>query len=347
MTKQANKPILRHIRCLRLRHVSSGCQACIEACPHTAIGLVDSQPLLYPSECTVCGLCSTSCPQEAIFIAPGDDAIFEKFKITLAKPVITFRCSHAKPNPEDINIECFGVLNPSLILLAKAIQNHSVAFIQGNCETCGKSLSCNPAKDLAAQCSSFAEWAGAKLEISVQQQAIEVDGRRRAFFRGFVERIPDTAVEEPPKDENDSETPAKQIPANHLRLLTALRLLKTEKALSSQPVGLHDYFQHPEINQKCTGCAFCISMCPTGALQARKEGEELVIGLNRGACTSCGLCRDVCYTGAVDLKSVNRCEDLYNADPVILFRNTVNSNLLDECWEDKIGKMFDVPIYRS
>lgn len=347
MTKKANKPILRHIRCLRLRHVSSSCRACLDSCPHKAIGLVDGQPLLYPSECTVCGLCATPCPQEAIFITPGDDAIFEKFKTSLSKPLITFRCSHAKPNQEDVNIECFGALNPSLILLAKAIQNHSVTFIQGNCETCGKNLGCNLAQNLASQCSALAEWTGAKLEITVQRQAIEVDGRRRAFFRGFMERIPETSVEEPTGNESDSETPEKQIPANHLRLLTALRLLRNEQALSNQPEILHSRFQHPEISQECTGCAFCISMCPTGALQARKEGEELVIGLNRGACTSCGLCRDVCYTQAVHLKTVLQCEDLYNAEPLILFRKKVHDNLLDECWEDKIGKMFDVPIYRS
>lgn len=347
MTKQTDKPILRHIRCLRLRHVSSSCRACVNSCPHGAIGFVDGQPVLYPSECTACGLCSTACPQEAIFIQPGDEALFEKFKTTLLKPVITFRCSHTKRNPEDINIECFGALNPSFILLAKAIQNHSISFIQGNCETCGKNLDCNPAQDLATQCSALAQWAGTNLQITVEQQALEVDGRRRAFFSGFMERIPETSVQQPTEEKIDPETPAKQIPPNHLRLLTALRLLKGESPLSTQPEALHDHFKQPEISQECTGCAFCISMCPTGALQVKKEGEEMVIGLNRGACTSCGLCRDVCYTNAVQLKAVNRCEDLYNADPVILFRNKVKSDLLDECWEDKIGKMFDVPIYRS
>lgn len=199
MTKQANKPILRHIRCLRLRHVSSSCQACVNSCPHGAIGFVDGQPVLYPSECTACGLCSTACPQEAIFIQPGDEAVFEKFKATLLKPVITFRCSHTKRNPEEINIECFGALNPSFILLAKAIQNHSITFIQGNCETCGKNLKCNPAQNLSTQCSALAKWAGTKLEITVQQQPLEVDGRRRAFFSGFMERIPEASVHNLPK----------------------------------------------------------------------------------------------------------------------------------------------------
>ncbi len=33
-----------------------------------------------------------------------------------------------------------------------------------------------------------------------------------------MERIPETSVKEPPENESESETPEKQIPANHLRL---------------------------------------------------------------------------------------------------------------------------------
>ena len=48
-----------------------GCGACVTACPHGAIALVDGIARVDRSKCTGCGLCGTVCPQRVIAFVPG------------------------------------------------------------------------------------------------------------------------------------------------------------------------------------------------------------------------------------------------------------------------------------
>lgn len=43
-----------------------GCGACVTACPHGAIALVDGIARVDRSKCTGCGLCGMACPQRVI-----------------------------------------------------------------------------------------------------------------------------------------------------------------------------------------------------------------------------------------------------------------------------------------
>ena len=48
-----------------------GCGACVAACPHGAIALVDGIARVDRSKCTGCGLCGMACPQRVIAFVPG------------------------------------------------------------------------------------------------------------------------------------------------------------------------------------------------------------------------------------------------------------------------------------
>lgn len=48
-----------------------GCGACVTACPHDAIELVDGVARVDRSKCTGCGLCGMVCPQRVIAFVPG------------------------------------------------------------------------------------------------------------------------------------------------------------------------------------------------------------------------------------------------------------------------------------
>ena len=48
-----------------------GCGACVTACPHGAIALVDGVARVDRSKCTGCGLCGMACPQRVIAFVPG------------------------------------------------------------------------------------------------------------------------------------------------------------------------------------------------------------------------------------------------------------------------------------
>lgn len=48
-----------------------GCGACVTACPHGAIALIDGIARVDRSKCTGCGLCGMACPQRVIAFVPG------------------------------------------------------------------------------------------------------------------------------------------------------------------------------------------------------------------------------------------------------------------------------------
>lgn len=254
---------------------------------------------------------------------------------------------------ETVGIGCFAVLDPSMPLLAKAVRNHRVVFRHGDCKSCAKRLSCNPAQKLADKVQDLAAWAGNRVDLSCEEKPQEVDGGRRAFIGRWFESVsekPEETVSQGETSEVKRETleMARVVPDKHIRMLTALRLIKTEEALSEPPQSLQEAYRTPTIDKdKCSGCALCVSLCPSQALKAGRDGDDIVISLNPAACFSCGLCRDLCYTEAVGMAPVHRSEELGASDLRELCRRPIEDKLLETTWEDKLSSMIDAPVYRT
>lgn len=278
--------------------------------------------------------------------------MFEKFKAQLIAPAVTFACSYAKRSKEEtVDIGCFAALEPSLPLLAKAVRDHKVVFRHGDCKTCSKRLVCYPAQALADKVQSFAAWAGSRVELVCEEHPQEIDGGRRAFLGRWFDSVSDNkAEEEPQTQEVKRETleMSRVVPDKHIRMLTALRMIRTEEAMSEPPEALRGTYLMPTIErEKCSGCALCVSLCPSQALKAGRSGDDIVISLNPAACFSCGLCRDLCYTGAVGMRSVLTTEELGVSDFTELCRRPIEDKLLETTWEDKLSSMIDAPVYRT
>ncbi len=47
----------------------SGCAACVDACPTSAIEMVDSKAKVKVDDCTSCGACESACPSGAITVS--------------------------------------------------------------------------------------------------------------------------------------------------------------------------------------------------------------------------------------------------------------------------------------
>lgn len=56
------KPLLAARRCLRTRHISSTCTACVDMCPEEALVVKERRLLFAASKCTGCGACTSVCP---------------------------------------------------------------------------------------------------------------------------------------------------------------------------------------------------------------------------------------------------------------------------------------------
>ena len=74
-----------------------GCGACVTACPHGAIALVDGVARVDRSKCTGCGLCGMACPQRVIAFVPGYQNILVRCNNTdkgaIARKIFVFRIS--------------------------------------------------------------------------------------------------------------------------------------------------------------------------------------------------------------------------------------------------------------
>lgn len=344
-----DKPNILRKRCLRIRHASSSCVACVEACQSQALSILNNQPILKPSACSGCGACENVCPTEAIRMeSPSQEEIFERFKNALNPNKISFACRQASSEASSIPVGCFTRVNPGLLLLAKAAGTKYIELISGKCETCLLNNRDNPTKTLCRKTQGLSALAGVSIDISIKIKESKLNLGRRRFLGAFLEKA--RTVENLSKDSAVDDCPQrdewKRIPDVHLRLITALRILslKNPDTRSSE----EKVFCLPEIEPaKCSGCLLCVSVCPTGCFVTEKHNENMHILANTSACTGCSLCVDICYSGACRVSKAVSLKELVDSKNKLLAEIPVNPKLFSEEAEDKIARMFNAPIYRS
>lgn len=344
-----DKPNILRRRCLRIRHASSSCTACVEACHSRALSILNNQPILKPSACTGYGACENACPTEAINIgSPSQDEIFERFKNVLNPNKISFTCRQASSEASSIPVGCFARISPGLLLLANAAGTKHIELISGKCESCLLNNRDNPTKTLCRKTQDLSALAGVPIDISIKIKESELNLGRRRFLGAFLEKAntAESLSKAPNVDMNPQKDEWKRIPDDHLRLITAMRMLslKNPGARSSE----EKVFCLPKIEPaKCSGCLLCVSVCPTGCFVTKKHNENMHILANTSACTGCCLCADICYSGACRVSNAVSVRELVEPKNKLLAEIPVNPNLFSEEAEDKIARMFNAPIYRT
>ena len=191
------------------------------------------------------------------------------------------------------------------------------------------------------------------LELEALRGAPKVDAGRRRFFSRLGAALEPQDASSPQTQEARSriaktllEEPFVRIPESRLRLIHALKRLleKSGKADSREAAKL---FSAPRIDAaKCSGCALCPAVCPTGALQSQGEGGTLRLLLNAGACTGCRLCADICFMNAVTLYETASLEDVFPTPAKTLFARKNDARAFDT-WEDKLSGLINAPVYRT
>ena len=65
-------------------------------------------------------------------------------------------------------------------------------------------------------------------------------------------------------------------------------------------------------------------------------------------CVACGLCRDICFMKAITLEPLPRLSEALAETPeVILAKGADDNEEAYSTWEDRLGSMVDVPVYRT
>ena len=344
-----DKPNILRRRCLRIRHASSSCATCVESCHSQALSILNNQPILKPSACSGCGACENACPTEAIQIgSPSQEEIFERFKKALNPNKISFACKQISSEAHCIPVGCFSRLSPGLLLLAKAAGAKNIELVSGKCENCLRNNGSNPTKSLCLKTENLSSLLGAPIDISVKIKDSELNLGRRRFLGAFLDkaRTSELLSKESEDSSNEPLNEWKRVPANHLRLITALRMLSMKNPCAK--ISEEKAFTLPTIDSaECSGCLLCVSICPTGCFVTLKHLDRISIHANTSACTGCRLCSDICYSGACWVNKEVSIKELVDSKNKFLAEIPINPNLFSEEAEDKIARMFDAPIYRA
>lgn len=346
------KPLLAGRRCLRTRHISSTCTACVDICPEEALVLKEKRLLFAASRCTGCGACTSVCPEDAL-IAPAftSEALEGALRREAPQGRIVFATPNAGATGKKILLPSLLHLSVDWILLAVALGAKEIGLLYapGSVDEEKLSVITSRIEIVRKICAEL----HLPLELEALRGAPKVDAGRRRFFSRLGAALEPQDASSPQTQEARSriaktllEEPFVRIPESRLRLIHALKRLleKSGKADSREAAKL---FSAPRIDAaKCSGCALCPAVCPTGALQSQGEGGTLRLLLNAGACTGCRLCADICFMNAVTLYETASLEDVFPTPAKTLFARKNDARAFDT-WEDKLSGLINAPVYRT
>lgn len=316
LISEPDSPAVRfHVKnhlCMNIRSGRHLCRACEEICPVQGIQQVGMQVKV--EECIGCSQCALVCPT-GVF----DDLWTAVNKVVSTakdpRPYFWITCQKAPPHQDTLQIHCLGELTPELLLypLWQGIPELYVLYQPEMCEECLCVIGHKQWKSTRKKLSNV--FHDAALPVHVMDEWTElptakgpaVNYSRRGFLRAFTSEAGQVVGEMVLKNWDVHEAQAFEQSRSLRRklLIYTLSKLDVEQRQALEP----DYLQHPIIEETCSFCASCITLCPAGALQIEKYSESHIgISVDPIVCTKCGLCTWTCPEKAITLDQEKSCD---------------------------------------
>ncbi len=319
----SDQPIrLQQKRCLRAIDRRSTCDLCAAACPVDAI-TIDPLPDLNIEKCQACGLCLRVCPTGAFSGEDGISELFRCFQVMDKAETVEICCGqhpfpHQGPVDQQVVLRtrgCLANLGPSVYL---GLFKMGVARISLRLDACN-ACRISKAQEYILQAAQdanllFLGEANAPIVSIVKdcepgwhsRPVIDVKNppmNRRSFFNAFSRssmRLVGQVINDPhaANDWEKGPSPERRRMGNALPLYP--ELFCSEKwPVINQVFPLSD----ARVNDACTACGVCASMCPTGALEFEidKEETQFLLRFSSKNCTGCGICVDYCASEAISI----------------------------------------------
>lgn len=312
-------------RCLLERHAVGGCDRCAQVCPHDAIRLTDHAEILADA-CTGCGLCVQVCPTAALeYDLVSILGMLKDQGVANPQdpPVLaSLRCAEV---PGDAPaVACLARVTPAHLLVSAA-WGQDLELIHGWCSTCKVGGAKVPETARAARQTANAyrqhlpenrrskarmvSWSD--LEPSsrpvriVNEKPPEKVSRRGALGalwgstrRGLAQAIPDQ-----PLPGVNAMPIAGCIPEEWVWRRRALK--------PRPPEGTPQHWPAPTIQESCTFCQVCQTLCPTDAIVRHEQPDgALRLNLEMAACNGCNACVVSCPVDAMRLEPTRAFEEL-------------------------------------
>lgn len=302
-TSREGKVNIYHHLCLNIRSGRNLCRACEEACPVKALQLEGT--VINIDNCVSCGLCAVACPTgvlDELWPALGKVLTVSKDP----RPKLWITCQQAPEIRDALRINCLGELTPELVLflLKRNIGSISVLYNPASCEQCDLRSGQGSWSKVLHQLSNIYPPESGRFEVHqempgpVKNERTTVDFSRRTLLRSFSSEAQQLAVQFLLGEKNNPDQPrlAQGLSTRRKLFIYVLSQLRPEQVETLEP----GYLRHPEINQECTWCGSCSTLCPSGALrmEALEDGSKNLT-INPIECNLCALCASICPISAI------------------------------------------------
>jgi ferredoxin len=320
--------------CVRLRNRFSACMACVQACPVGALQ-ADRPVSLNARVCTGCGLCRHLCPVGAFTGDDGVSALWTCASRLKNARTVELTCGF-HPDPENGPPEadavigtdgCLAALGPSAYLGLLALGTSRVIVRLDACPACAMKAQEGIKRAIAAArhlvpigdapwVTTVTEHGGNEWTRRPVYSSQAPPLSRRDLFRLLAMDGPAAAVRT-----LTMETPSgeKAPPRERQRLLNCLRQPLLSSRLALETVLIDSIpSARLAVDESCTACGVCATVCPTGALRLTVTGTTYRLTVLTAQCTDCGICLDVCVPQALRREGPPTLADFLAEEPILL-----------------------------
>jgi ferredoxin len=299
------------------------CRICRASCEFKSIISDGNAVSIDSANCKACGVCTTSCPHQAIIypnfsldqLEREVEGLLTKTGDRLQPRVIAIVCQSSQRPAFDVNVlpvtvPCLGMVSPGLILRALDLGAQGVVLISAK-EKCQLKLDCSNWKGTLQFLQRLLEHWGIEPE---RVSALDEENLTQGLPR-FSQRIAEL------KSTSFTSSQSTAIPDKGLGLPAAI-LAMSEKlgtqATGKIAAGTVPFGKIALDASKCTGCAVCAAQCPTDALTDLKATDSAKLVFRQESCVGCGQCVDACPEKCLHLTKVLEVNKL-NREPQIVF----------------------------
>ncbi len=305
LCRDAGPPVtLARERCLRSRFNKNRCTLCLQACARRALTLGDNGLHHDAEECTGCMQCTAVCPNDAVTGSLDFPALLHE---VAAKSSILLSCQKGLLGHDHIRIPCVGMFSEAMLAAINAVTRQECFLDTSGCADCVNSH-CLPA--IREKMDKLASRLQDKSKIRVnyygdRHAPLPCSGKnaRRSILRLFRKNITTLSKEAfnpaEPCSARQTASQDKKPPQTATVLLHALSQLDEKR--KDEGATLLSYFFSAATTNQCDLCPLCTAMCPTGALQRKKQEEKRTLTYTSARCSGCGLCADFCKKKALTI----------------------------------------------
>jgi formate hydrogenlyase subunit 6/NADH:ubiquinone oxidoreductase subunit I/coenzyme F420-reducing hydrogenase delta subunit len=299
------------------------CRICRASCDSKSIISDGNAVSIDSANCRACGVCTISCPHQAIIypnfsldqLEAEVEGLLSDSSEYLRPRIIAMVCQSSQHPAFDANVLpvtvlCLGMVSPGLILRAIDLGAQGVVLISAK-ENCQLKLDCSNWKGTVQFLQRLLEhWSIEPERVSALDEENLTQGLPR-----FSQRI----AELKPISFTSSQSTA--IPDKGFGLPAAILTMSERlgaEATGKIASGTVPFGKITLDASKCTGCAVCAAQCPTDALTDLRATDSARLVFRQESCVGCGQCVDVCPEKCLHLTKVLEVSKL-NREPQMIF----------------------------